>query len=154
MKIIIALDGSECSKAAIEFVLARPWLPEDSFLVVHVVEPIPADMGINYVPTCSTLCDNAVFDAAKSLTDDAKTRLEAGLPNNEVRAEVVSGMIKSEIIDMAKTWHADLIVMGSHGRKGVSRLFLGSVAEEVLKDAPCSVEIVKAVNHSTAREKS
>jgi nucleotide-binding universal stress UspA family protein len=142
MRILIAIDGSECSKAAIEFVLARPWLPEDSFLIIHVVEPIPADMGINYVPTCNTLCDNAVFEAARDLTEDARVRLAAGMPNNEVRTEVVTGMIKGEIIDMAKTWHADLIVMGSHGRKGVSRLFLGSVAEEVLKDAPCSVEIV------------
>jgi len=147
MKILIALDGSECSKAAIDFVLARPWLPDDSFLIVHVVEPIPADMGINYVPTCTTLCDNAVFDAARSLTDDARARLEQGLPKNNIRCEVVSGMIKSEIIDLAKTWPADLIVMGSHGRKGVSRLFLGSVAEEVLKDAPCSVEIVKGSAH-------
>ncbi|MBS1998490.1 MAG: universal stress protein [Cyanobacteria bacterium SZAS LIN-2] len=147
MNILIALDGSECSKAAIDFVLARPWLPGDSFLIVHVVEPIPADMGINYVPTCTTLCDNAVFEAAHSLTDDAKARLEAGLPDHPVRCEVVSGMIKGEIIDLAKTWPADLIVMGSHGRKGVSRLFLGSVAEEVLKDAPCSVEIVKSDQH-------
>ena len=112
-----------------------------------IVEPIPADMGINYVPTCSTLCDNAVFDAARSLTDDAKIRLEQGLPKNAVKCEVVTGMIKCEIIDLAKSWPADLIVMGSHGRKGVSRLFLGSVAEEVLKDAPCSVEIVKGEGH-------
>jgi universal stress protein A len=153
MKILIALDGSECSKAAIDFVLARPWLPDDSFLIVHVVEPIPADMGINYVPTCTTLCDNAVFEAARSLTDDAKARLEKGLPKNEVKCEVVSGMIKCEIIDLARSWTADLIVMGSHGRTGVSRLFLGSVAEDVLKDAPCSVEIVKG-QHKDSKHNS
>jgi nucleotide-binding universal stress UspA family protein len=58
-------------------------------------------------------------------------------------------MIKCEIIDLAKSWTADLIVMGSHGRTGVSRLFLGSVAEDVLKDAPCSVEIVKGQHKDT-----
>ena len=144
MNILIALDGSECSKAAVDFVLSRPWRPDDTFVIVHVVEPMPADMGINYVPTCTSVCDNAIFEAAKSLTDDAKARLTEGLPGHEVRCEVVSGMIKGEIIDLARTWPADLIVMGSHGRKGVSRLFLGSVAEEVLKDAPCTVEIIKS----------
>ncbi|MBU6454467.1 MAG: universal stress protein, partial [Cyanobacteria bacterium REEB67] len=74
MNILIALDGSECSKAAVDFVLSRPWRPDDTFVIVHVVEPMPADMGINYVPTCTSVCDNAIFEAAKSLTDDAKAR--------------------------------------------------------------------------------
>jgi len=147
MKILIALDGSECSKAAIDFVLARPWLPDDTFLIVHVVEPLQADMGINYVPISATLCDNAIFEAGHSLIDDARIKLKSALPGCEIRCEVISGMIKGEIIDLAKSWPADLIVMGSHGRKGMSRLFLGSVAEEVLKDAPCSVEIVKSEIH-------
>jgi nucleotide-binding universal stress UspA family protein len=147
MKILVAIDGSECSKAAIDFIVARPWASDDTFLLLHVVEPIPADMGINYVPTCTNLSDNAIFESARALTDEAKERIEQGLPGHVVRSEVVSGMIKAEIIDIAKSWPADMIVMGSHGRKGVSRLLMGSVAEAIVKDAPCPVEVIKNDGH-------
>jgi nucleotide-binding universal stress UspA family protein len=47
------------------------------------------------------------------------------------------------IVDAAREWHADLVVMGSHGRRGLDRLVLGSVAESVVRHSPCSVEIVR-----------
>ena len=53
------------------------------------------------------------------------------------------GNVKAELIDLAEKWGADLIVMGSHGRTGFDRFLLGSVAEEILRQSPCSVEIVK-----------
>ncbi len=50
---------------------------------------------------------------------------------------------KSRIIDLATEWHADLIVLGSHGRKGLNRFLLGSVSQAVARQAPCSVQIVR-----------
>jgi nucleotide-binding universal stress UspA family protein len=48
-----------------------------------------------------------------------------------------------EIVDRAAEWHADLIVLGSHGRHGLDRFLIGSVSEYVARHAPCSVEIVR-----------
>jgi nucleotide-binding universal stress UspA family protein len=54
------------------------------------------------------------------------------------------GDIREKIIDAAEEWGADLIVVGSHGRSGIPRFLLGSVAEFVARHAKCSVEIVRA----------
>ena len=56
---------------------------------------------------------------------------------------LIEGDPKSQIIDVAKEWPADLIVLGSHGRKGLSRFLMGSVSEAVVRHAHCSVEIVR-----------
>jgi nucleotide-binding universal stress UspA family protein len=57
--------------------------------------------------------------------------------------KVMRGDAKSAILDDAKSWGADLIVMGSHGRRGLERFLVGSVSEAVLRHAHCSVEIVR-----------
>lgn len=143
MKILVALDGSECSKYALEHVAMRPWRTEDSFLLVHVVEPIPVDIGIAYVPNAYTPTDGAAADAAKELMEIATNELKTALPQHNIESRVAYGMVRPELVEIAKQWKADLLVMGSHGRTGLNRFLLGSVAEEVLKAAPCSVEIVK-----------
>ncbi len=102
MKILIALDGSECSKGAIDFVLARPWLPEDSFVLVHVVEPIPADMGINYVPTCTNLCDNAIFDPNSDIPPAGRCHNDAA-GNRQIKHHTFRGT-KSVGLRISSSW--------------------------------------------------
>jgi nucleotide-binding universal stress UspA family protein len=63
-----------------------------------------------------------------------------------VQTAVEEGDPKSKIIDQATQWNAELIVVGSHGRKGIERFLMGSVAEGVLHHAPCSVEIIRLSN--------
>jgi nucleotide-binding universal stress UspA family protein len=75
--------------------------------------------------------------------DATVARLKRALPNREVSGVVKEGYVIECILEEASDWNADLIVVGSHGRSGLSRLFLGSVAESVLTQAPCSVEIAK-----------
>ena len=60
-----------------------------------------------------------------------------------VQTEVVEGDPKAKILDQALQWNPELIVMGSHGRKGFDRFLMGSVAEAVVRHAPCSVQIVR-----------
>jgi nucleotide-binding universal stress UspA family protein len=61
-----------------------------------------------------------------------------------VSTAVETGDTRERIIDSAERWFADLILLGSHGRRGATRFLLGSVAESVARHAPCSVEIVRA----------
>jgi nucleotide-binding universal stress UspA family protein len=68
---------------------------------------------------------------------------ELRFKNLKVTTTVEQGDAKSKIIDWASKWRADLIVVGSHGRKGLEHFLLGSVSEAVARHAGCSVEIVR-----------
>lgn len=142
MKVLIAVDGSECSKEAVDFVARRPWAPDDVFLMLHVIEPIPVDVGIAYIPAAYNQYDSESMARAELLLQKAKEIISARLPH-PIETKVMYGNVKAELIDLAEKWGADLIVMGSHGRTGFDRFLLGSVAEEILRQSPCSVEIVK-----------
>jgi nucleotide-binding universal stress UspA family protein len=61
----------------------------------------------------------------------------------KVEAQVVSGSPKWQLIDEAKAWDADLIVVGSHGRRGLTRLMTGSVSASVALHAHCSVDLIR-----------
>ena len=71
----------------------------------------------------------------------------------KVIAALEVGDAKSRILDVAEEWHADLIVLGSHGRKGVNRFLMGSVSEAVARHACCSVEIVRVCPANAMNQK-
>jgi nucleotide-binding universal stress UspA family protein len=78
---------------------------------------------------------------ATQLTEKASKSLnEKGL---KIESAVREGDARSLVVDEARKWSADLIVLGSHGYSGIKRLLLGSVASSVVSHAPCSVEIVR-----------
>jgi nucleotide-binding universal stress UspA family protein len=92
---------------------------------------------------------------AKKLVDDACAALRNKFTRSEVAGELVEGYIKDTILDLAAHWPATLIVLGSHGRRGIGRMLLGSVSEAIARHAHCSVEIVRAPHlHETAKDKS
>ncbi len=78
--------------------------------------------------------------------------LKEALPNHTVTGETLLGPVAKLILEEAINWNADLIVVGSHGRTGVGRFLLGSVADKVASHAPCSVEIVKQKLHAAKLE--
>jgi nucleotide-binding universal stress UspA family protein len=84
----------------------------------------------------------AADHAKKSAQDARKVLVAAGLDSLENRAAPL-GNARVLILDQAKEWGADLIVLGSHGRRGVERLMLGSVSESVAIYAHCSVEVIR-----------
>lgn len=69
-------------------------------------------------------------------------RAAAAFSQSKVETQLREGLPPGEIVAAAKEWQADLIVVGTHGRGGLERLFLGSVAEEVLRHAPCPVLVI------------
>ncbi len=143
MKVLIAVDGSDCSARAIEFVSERKWDKDDQFSVVSIVEPIPADVGVGYFPVNSGGIYQQQYDDIANICGTSAATLKRLMPESHVEVKVETGLVAETICDYAETWDADLIILGSHGRKGISHFLLGSVAEEVLKKAPCSVEVIK-----------
>ena len=145
MNILLAIDDSPHSSAALEAVLARPWPEESQFKVISVVEPFHPEYAgwhTSYVPLAIE-AQKELLDSTKNLVEKMGESLREQFGDDNVTHAVLEGYIKDKIIEVAKEWNADLIVMGSHGRRGFTKFLLGSVSEAVVSHAPCSVEIVK-----------
>ncbi len=145
MRVLIALDDSAHSKAALRSVLDRPWPQGTEFNVVTVVEPFHPEYAgwqTNYVPL-AVEAQNSINESATQLVAAAKTELEKVFGAEKVFGEAIEGYIKDRILEVARTWKSDLIVVGSHGRRGITKFLLGSVSEAIASHATCSVEIVK-----------
>jgi nucleotide-binding universal stress UspA family protein len=142
MKILLAVDGSAASEAAIDEIRHRPWPTPSTVRILCVIQPyVPP--ALEMVPTDGTLRDIRERQAADA---DGFTR-QAGeciaAPGLSVETAVSEGDPRTVIVDAADEWDADLIVVGSHGRTGLKRLVLGSVAQSVVAHAHCSVEVVR-----------
>lgn len=144
MKVLIAVDGSEYSMNALDFLAERPWKDGDEFRILAVMETLPMEFGLGHLPETAQSYIDGMREECEKIVKDAEAKLSKSLPGHKIEPLVVSGIVVDQICDMAAEWPADLVVMGSHGRKGLERFLLGSVAEEVLKRAGCSVEIVKS----------
>lgn len=143
MKILIAIDGSDFSQAALKSVLARPWPANTEAKVLNVVEPPSLLMGREMVGPDPEfeLVWNALREQAKDIVSKAADKLRGA--KFEVSTELVEGDPKSQILDVAKQWHADMIILGSHGRSGLGRFLMGSVSDGVVRHAHCSVEVIR-----------
>lgn len=135
MKILVATDGSECSNAAINEIIARPWPLHSEVKLLMAVD----------VPLLPTPQENSEIDQAEALL---KTTAEAITAKHgeslKVETQISSGAAKTVIVDEAESWGADLIMVGSHGYNGLERFLIGSVSQAVALHAKCSVEIVRA----------
>jgi len=144
MKILIAYDGSEGAESAIED-LMRAGLPRRAEAIVMTIaeELIPAPTSIGGVAT--TFAKNLLEEEkdSMSLARRARSRIQELFPGWEILAEAGIGSPGSEIIAKADEWRPDLIVVGSHGRTALGRLFFGSVSQKVVNEARCSVRIAR-----------
>lgn len=142
MKILLAVDGSSCSELATASVADRPWPDGTEVRVLCVPELELAVMPSLSDPLfLSSMVANARLSGAKSAQGVVERALET-LPHASV-AMVRSAEPKRAILEEALDWHAGLIVVGSHGRRGAESLLMGSVSEAVALHSPCSVEIIR-----------
>ena len=141
-KILFATDFSECSEAALEAAAGIAATMQAPVTVLHVA----------YLPDASHPSEIWAYDHAevvKTIVRDAKAELERYVAERFPAAvvterRVAAGIPDVEIVEVAKAGGHDLIVMGTHGRSGLTHLLVGSVAERVLRSAPCPVLTVPA----------
>jgi nucleotide-binding universal stress UspA family protein len=99
--------------------------------------PLVTETPVNYEDVVQPRIEEAERLVSRTANALRSTELE-------VETTMRRGDPRKEVIEEAEAWHADLIVLGSHGRTGVKRLLMGSVSEGVMRHAPCSVEVVRA----------
>lgn len=147
MRILIATDGSDYSKAAVKQACKFVAQPENTEIkVVSAYEdayPITAEpfaLSAEYYQKI----EEAVREQATQFINDAEIEIRGQFPGKQLNlsTEVLRGAADREIIEFAKSWKADLIVVGSHGRGFWGRM-LGSVSDGVVHHAPCSVLVVR-----------
>ena len=147
MKILLATDGSSFSDAAVEEVAGRPWPPDSEVKIISVAEPPTFPVVETWVPTDDYFQDmeKLVEEQAQKVVDRSGDEVRARQADKlRVTTEVIVGHPRYVITDEAEKWGADLIVVGSHGYRGLTRLWLGSVSQTVASHANCSVEIVRS----------
>jgi nucleotide-binding universal stress UspA family protein len=141
MRILLATDGSEHSRPVLAALLERPWPKDTKVRVISVAESplslgVYAGMGTNYDEWGEASTKHAQ-DVVNSTVD--RIRAHGMAAEGLIR----HGDARTEIVEEAVHWRADVVLLGSHGRTGVTRWLVGSVAEHVARHAPCSVEIVR-----------
>ena len=156
-KILIGYDGSECADAALADLrraglpenaeahvlsVAEVWLPPPAPSTDEIVEQarqvkVPSDLKRIYARSSKAAAQ------ALTLAQQAKKRLRTSFPKWVVTAEASCGSPAWELVFNADRWRPDLIVMGSHGRTALGRFVLGSVSQQVLTEAHCSVRVAR-----------
>ena len=134
-RVLLASDGSETAATAAEALSERPWPEGSEFRIVTVEEPWVIK------PT----------NMLRNVNSDEQVLAAAGL---KATTAVLSGNPKEVILQEAKEWNADLIVVGSHGRRGFKRFLLGSVSEAVAMNAHCSVVVVRGSAHTSRKARA
>ena len=146
MKVLLAVDGSKCSEAALAEVASRTWPPgtEIKILTAYELPLIPAAEGWAVASVYSNEVEDAVRKQAECVSAESLVELNGALKDAvTVTSKLVSGSARQAILEEAEAWPADLIVVGSHGYGAWQRFWLGSVSQAVVSHARCSVQVVR-----------
>jgi nucleotide-binding universal stress UspA family protein len=142
LRIFLAVDGSECSMTAARSIAGRPWPTGTEVQVVSV-----ADLPMLYFESLQIerhiidkIGDYAMNRGQNAIASAERLLSTTGL---KVTSAFAVGDPRATILDRAKQWGSDLIVVGSHGSRGISRNLVGSVSEAVATHAHCTVEVIR-----------
>ncbi|QCD67118.1 MULTISPECIES: universal stress protein [Halomicrobium] len=139
-RILVPVDGSEQAETAFEFAIDE--FPDATIVLLNVINPAEAGYSAQAsMPSFSEEWYEQQQSAAQELFDDLIA--DAGIGDREVERAVEVGRPTTAIVDYADDNDIDQIVMGSHGRSGVSRIVLGSVAETVVRRADVPVTVAR-----------
>jgi nucleotide-binding universal stress UspA family protein len=142
MRVLLATDGSEFSLAAARSIAERPWPDNTELRIASVVERIMPAADPWYGG--GSVAERR-HEANTKTCEEAVAAAERIVVRNGFKTEtiVLDGNPKKRIVEEATEWEAHLIVVGSHGRRGLTSYLLGSVSEAVAMRAPCSVEVIR-----------
>jgi nucleotide-binding universal stress UspA family protein len=144
MKILLPTDASEYAEKAVKAVAGRGWSEGTTVKIISVPElPVLVGEFPYYDPEQWKDMANKMEAQARENVKNAGTALEKTGVQIETEVTDPKDSPAGAIVEAADDWRADLIVMGSHGRRGLDRIVLGSVSESVALHAHCSVEVVR-----------
>lgn len=151
-RILVSIDGSPTSDKGLDEAAKLAEVCGADLRLIHIVDPIPFTVGYEAFGRTTGQDIAAIENAGQALLDAGKQRaMAAGAKNVEtVLVERAAERISERIVEHAKAWDAQLIVIGTHGRRGVGRLLLGSDAEQTMRISPVPILLVRSPDDAAA----
>lgn len=144
-KILVPFDGSATSQRGLLEAIGLAKITGASIRVIHVVDELSFAIGASSFVAFSGDVWELLRSTGQEILDSAKADGErAGVPVDTVLRDSMAGTVCDQVTTEAAAWPADLIVIGTHGRRGVGRLLLGSDAEKIIRLANVPVLVVHA----------
>ncbi|QRV16765.1 universal stress protein [Haloterrigena salifodinae] len=138
MKVLVAYDGSAPAQKAVEYAFDE--YADEEIILLRVVELADGYTEAS-IRAIQDLLDDREEEAAARLREDLMELVDTS--GVDFQMDVASGDPAREVVEYAEENDVDHILVGSHGRQGVSRILLGSVAERIVRRAPVSVTLVR-----------
>ncbi len=151
-RILVPVDGSETSNKALVAALQLARTVAGRVRLIHVVEELNYLGGYGEFGGYSEDLIKAIHEAGTKILDDALAIAKsAGVEADTLLRDNLGGRLAEVVADAAKEWNADLIVVGTHGRRGVGRALMGSGAEQIIRLAPVPVLVVRLGEGSSSK---
>ena len=145
-RILVPVDGSPTSIRGLDEAIGLAKLGGGSVRLVHVLDRVVFQGGETYTVDVFGL----LREAGERILQKMKAHAAAaGIDASTFLSEVLPGRVCDVVVEQAKEFGADLIVLGTHGRRGVSRLLVGSDAEQIVRVAPVPVLLVREASAAT-----
>ncbi|HEX7970691.1 MAG TPA: universal stress protein [Thiobacillus sp.] len=143
-RILVAVDASPTGKLALQTAIRLAAEAQAQLRIVHAVDVVHVNLDAEF-PDQFDMTDSLIKNGRNILRGAETTAAAAGalFETKLIRIDALDQRIPEAIASEAETWPADLIVIGTHGRRGLSRLFLGSVAEGVARVATKPVLLIR-----------
>lgn len=139
-RILVPVDGSETSGKALAAAIDLARTSGGQVHLVHCVDELAYVSAYDYVGALINLVRE---NGAKVLAEAAETCRAAGVDAVSTFLDAPGQRLGDSVAQQAKQWKADLIVVGTHGRRGVDRLVMGSGAEQIIRMSPAPVLVIR-----------
>jgi len=145
-RILVPVDGSPTSNAGLDEAIKLAKQFGSRLRLLHVVDQMPLAVSAEGFGVMSVDVLGLLKEAGARVLADAKAHvLAAGVPVDTLLVDSPNSRLSDHVTAVAKEWPAELIVIGTHGRRGIGRVLMGSDAEQVVRHAPVPVLLYRAV---------
>jgi nucleotide-binding universal stress UspA family protein len=143
-RILVPVDGSPTSNAGLAEAIKLAKLTGARVRVLHVMDEMPYLMSADGFGAMTGEVLALVEKAAQAIVEQARATVDAsGIPVDTAIFDSLSGRLCDRVAEQVQEWGADLIALGTHGRRGVGRMLLGSDAEQIVRTATVPVLLVR-----------
>ena len=143
-RILVAVDGSEISNLALQHAIELAKDQQALLQIVYAVDVLNLNFDTEFAAQAEI--EKAWVEAGRDILSKAQNRVHAAGLKAEIKLLEIDQLgyrIADVVVQEAKAWPADLLVVGTHGRRGLSHVFLGSVAEGIVRTCPIPVLLIR-----------
>ena len=153
-RILVPIDGSETARRGLDEAIRIARVDGGTLRLFHVIDDLSFALAMDaYAGQPGDWLSSMREGGARLLNDAKSSAAAAGVKAEAVLHEGVNARLADAVAAEAASWPADLVVLGTHGRRGVGRLLLGSGAESVLRSASIPVLVVRSQAPAAPQEK-